>query len=135
MHRRRMCRLVALTLCCAAAAVAGPQPASAGAASGRRDQVAALRLSAKWITLYAPRFWVAVETPGACAAQPDGTRRCPIAIVIKARVGETLVDHRCVAHAILPRGDAKAEPRRTSARCAPDERWRDAESAWSSGFG
>jgi hypothetical protein len=77
----------------------------------------------KWITLYAPRIWVAVETPGACVGRPDGTRRCPIAIVIKARVGETLVDHRCAAQAILPRRGAKEKPRRTSARCTPDERW------------
>jgi hypothetical protein len=109
--------VAALAVCSAIAASAGLHPTSAGAASGKRDQIAALRVSVKWITLYQPRFWVAVATPGACVAQPGGARRCPIAI--RAWVGSSLREHRCIAEALLPRRGSRGKPTRTSARCTP----------------
>ena len=112
-------RLVALAVCSAIAASACVHPPSAGAAAAKRDQLAALRVSVKWMTLYQPRFWVAVETPGACVVQPGGARRCPIAIVINAWAGGTLREHRCTAEALLPRRGTKGKPTRTSARCTP----------------
>ena len=117
--RRQVLALAFIALAVwAVAAIAGVHPASAYSAGAKRDQLAALRVSVRWMAVYQPRSWVAVERPGVCVTRSGGIRRCPIAIVIKARVGSMLVDHRCAAEAVLrPRG--AGAPTRTSARCTP----------------
>ena len=119
MRQNRDSRLIALAVCGAIAASASLHPAAARAAPGKRDQAAALRVSIKWLTAYEPRFWVSVDAPGVCVVRAGGERRCPIAIVLKAWVGSTLIDHRCAAQAVLPPRGAKGRATRTSAHCTP----------------
>jgi hypothetical protein len=117
MRPSRISRLTALAACGAIAASAGS--AAAAGATATADHHAAERVSVKWLKLYKPRLRVGSEEPGACVKQPGGVRRCPIAITIKAWVGDTLVDHRCAAEAVLPRPGSSHKPTRTSATCTP----------------
>ena len=117
MRPSRMSKVTALAACGAIAASAGSAPAAAATAD--RDHHAAKRVSVKWLKLYKPRFRVGFEEPGACVKQPSGVRLCPIAITIKAWDGDSLVDHRCTAEAILPTRESSHKATRTSATCTP----------------
>ena len=94
--------------------------AATGSGSAQRtdsDRAAALRLTADWLAAYPEHLWVGVELPGDCRTLPDGRRRCPIAISLRAWTHGSFAPWRCEARAVLPPPQATSAPRHTSARC------------------